>query len=620
MDVELVEIRDFLSRHHPFDELPGPVLDALPPRLVARYFRRGTDIVRRGEENHHLYILRSGAVDIVDETGHLVERSSVGVSFGTSSVLTGNPSMFTITATEDSLCLLMPADLFHHLVQTQPVFARHFMQQQTGRLRSAVAAVKAHDSGSALMRTRVRDIVRVAPITADPDATVREAATIMDDRGVSALLITRDDRLIGIVTDRDLRRVVARSLDEEAPVASLMTSDPTTISPDKLAFDVLVQLTQNRFHHLPVVDDGRLVGMITAGDIMRLEQANPTFLVGDIARQTSLAGVQRSLRDLGHVVSMAVGQDASADDVARMVTAIGDAVVRKLIELAQADLGPAPVPWCWVALGSQARYELGLQSDQDNAIIIADTYVPEQHAAWFEQLSTRVVNGLEACGYERCPGDMMASNPQWRVPLAQWGAYFRAWINEPEPDALLNAQTFFDMRPVHGDATLYDRLHAAVAAWAPRSARFLAYLAKQAQRFTPPLGFFRDFVLEGEGEHKDTLDLKAGGIAPVVQMARIFCLSSGASETNTIARLKVAGERGALSPENATNLADAFEFITYVRLRHQVRQLRQGITPDNRVPPAGLSSFEKRHLRDAFQIIRKMQGALAYVHRTDLTV
>ncbi len=618
MDVELAEVRDFLAKHHPFDELPRSVLNELPSRLVTRYYRRGTPLVAHGEANEFLFILRSGAVDIVDAHGHLHDRADPGQSFGLSSVMTGGASAFTLTATEDTLCLLMPAAIFHHLIQTQPTFARHYMEQQATRIREAVEQVTADDSGSALMRTTVRDIIRFAPITTTPDATVRQAAQVMDDKRVSALLVTRDEELVGILTDRDLRRVVARALDADAAVSTIMTANPSTISPDKLAFDVLVELTQNRFHHIPVVEDGKVIGMITAGDIMRLEQANPTFLVGDITRQTTLEGIVASVKRLGNVVEIGVSQDATADDIARVVTAIGDAVVRRLIELAVEEFGPAPVPWCWVALGSQARYELGLQSDQDSAIIVSDAMQPE-HADWFASVANRVVDGLEACGYPRCPGDMMASNPAWRVPLAQWGQYFRHWINEPEPDALLNAQTFFDMRPVYGQTALYDTLHAAVAQWAPRSARFLAYLAKQAQRFTPPIGFFRDFVLEGEGEHKDTLDLKAGGIAPVVQMARIFALSNASGETNTVARLKAAGRAGAISEDNAANLADAFEFINHVRVRHQVRQVKAGRTPDNHVAPATLSSFEKRHLRDAFGIIRKMQQALAYVHRTDVT-
>ena len=224
-----------------------------------------------------------------------------------------------------------------------------------------------------------------------------------------------------------------------------------------------------------------------------------------------------------------------------------------------------------------------------------------------------------ACGYPRCPGDMMASNPAWRLTLTDWGAQFARWINSPDPEALLNTQTFFDMRPVYGDNALHARLAASVAAAAPRSARFLQQLATQAQAWRVPLGFFRDFTLTDSGEHRNTLDLKAGGIAAVVQMGRLFALSRGLTTVNTAARLREASAAGALSAQNAEDLVDAYDFILQVRLTHQARQLRAGAAPDSHVNPAELTSFEKRHLRDAFEIIRRMQGALGHVYQTQFT-
>ena len=190
-------------------------------------------------------------------------------------------------------------------------------------------------------------------------------------------------------------------------------------------------------------------------------------------------------------------------------------------------------------------------------------------------------------------------------------------MNAPEPEALLNAQTFFDMRPVHGDRTLYERLQTSVIARAPQATRFLAYLAKQAQRFEPPLGLFRDFVTSDETGGK--IDLKSGGIAPIVQIARLAALSKGGAQLNTIDRLRAASSTNALSEEKAADLTDAFEFISYVRLQHQVKQMKKGQQADNLIDPASLSSFERRHLKEAFAIIRKTQGTLAYLYRTDVT-
>ncbi len=619
MDIELAEIQQFLAKYPPFDLLPTPTLSQLPHQLTARYYKRGSTLVTAGGSNDHMFILRSGAVDILDPHGALVERSEPGTCFGMSSVISGGPSTYTMVAREDSLTYRMSAEVFHELIRTQPSSAHFFMTKQAGRIRSAVEAVHVADSGGAILKTRVSDIVQRGPIMTAATASIRDAALTMSEKGVSALLVMQDDELIGILTDRDLRsKVVAVGRDTSGPVSAIMTPEPHTIDASARAFEVLLDMTQRNVHHLPVLRDGQVVGVVTAGDLMRLEQANPIYLVGDIAKQTDLEGLQRCAIRLPSIVETYAARDASADDIGRVVTAVGDAFTRKLLNFAEATLGAPPVRYCWVALGSQGRLEQGLQSDQDNALILDDSVQPE-HLSYFADLARHVVGGLEACGYPLCPGDMMASNPQWRQPLQTWGHYFGGWMNEPEPDALLYAQTFFDMRPVHGDNSLFTRLQNSVVSRAPESTRFLTHLAKQCQAWQTPIGFFRDFVLETEGEHKNTLDLKAGGIVAVIQMARLFALSNGLTQVNTRARIQAAASAQALSQENANNLADAFELINYVRLRHQIRQLKSGQTPDSRLAPSDLTAFEKRHLRDAFGIIRKMQSAVGYLHQIQYT-
>lgn len=619
MSVELDEVRDFLSAHHPFSELTTDALDALPRALTARYYRRGSTLVTAGSPNASMFIVRAGGIDLIDAHGALVERDGEGACIGLSSVMSGGPSAYTMVAVEDTLAWLLPAETFHHLLNTQPPFASFFMRRQAGRIRSAVQAVQAADAGGAILRTRVSDIAKRAPITIAPGATIREAAIAMSDARVSAILVADGGRLTGILTDRDLRRVVASALDPQAPVETLMTTNPTTVSGDAMAFEVLMGMTQQRIHHLPVVDDeGHAVGMVTAGDLMRLEQTNPVYLVGDLAKQETVADVAAAARRLPDVVATLVEQGMASDDVQRVMTAVGDAVVRRLLNLAERDLGPAPVHYCWVSLGSQARLEQGFGSDQDSALLLDDA-ATDADLAYFDALASRVVAGLEASGYPRCPGDMMAANPRWRQRITDWSVDFAQWINTPDPEALLNTQTFFDMRPLYGDNALYEALSAAVAAAAPQSARFLQQLAAQAQAWKVPLGFFRDFAVSDSGDHRNTFDLKAGGIAALVQMGRLMALARGVRAVNTEARFRAAAAAGGLTSENAENLTEAFRFISAVRLEHQVRQIRAGQAPDNHVNPAELSDLEKRQLRDAFEIVRKMQGALGYVYQTQLT-
>ncbi|HRW18733.1 MAG TPA: putative nucleotidyltransferase substrate binding domain-containing protein [Dermatophilaceae bacterium] len=617
-DVELTEIRDFLAQHHPFDDLPEPLLDRLPGQLRVEYFRRGSTIITLGRESRSLYVIRSGAVELRDERDGFLDRCEVGTSFGSLALVQGGPASFSATAIEDSLCLVVPAEVFHQLTAAHPTFAAFFDLQRTSRMRGAVASLQISASGGAILKTKVTDLVGRAPITAPTTASIREAALTMSQGGVSSLLLLdADGGLAGIVTDRDLRnRVIAEGRSYEDSVATIMTPDPVTATTECLAFELLMEMTSRNIHHLPVLHHGEPIGIVTTTDLMRLEQSNPVYLVGDITKAPDVATIAQVSSRLAGVVEALVSQDASADDIGRVVTAVGDAVERRLLGLAEERLGPPPVPYCWVALGSRARQEQALAADQDNAIVIDNSVDPAdpEHAAYFTALAEQVCADLVTCGYKLCPGDIMATNPRWRAPLAQWKIEFTRWITEPVPDAVLRASIFFDMRPVYGDPRLFHKLRKHILKLTPDAKRFLAHLAKRATENEPPVGFFRGFVLEKAGEHKDTLDIKRGGIGSVVEIARVYALAAGSRAINTQARIAAAVDRGALSAERGQDLRDAFEFISYVRLRHQAAQVRAGLPTDNHVSPDDLSSFEKRHLREAFGIVRSAQSALGHRH------
>ncbi|MFK5635035.1 MULTISPECIES: DUF294 nucleotidyltransferase-like domain-containing protein [unclassified Ornithinimicrobium] len=609
MDVELAEVRDFLAEHPPFDVLPPEVLAGLPARCSLRYARRGSTVLRAGQLNDRLFVVRSGAVDISDD-GQLVDRVGAGGSFGMSALIERAPTRYDVTAREDTLLLTLPREDFDELVERHPAVAVHFAAAHHGRIRTALSQLQQARRGSAVFRTSVRDLPRVAPVVAGPDVTITEAAQIMAREAVSCLLLMEQGRLVGIITDRDLRRrVLAVGLSPERPVREVMTPDPVTVSSRALALEVMLEMTGRNIHHLPVVDEaGAVVGLVTTTDLVRLERSNPVYLVTDLARQQDPDGVIALSRRIPRVVDQLVGEDASAEDIGRVATALTDAVTVRLLELAEADLGPAPGGYAWATLGSAAREELAMGGDQDHALVLADDADPQD--PWWAALAERVTEGLEAVGMRRCDGDVMATNPQWRMTASQWRSRFARWTHEPHPDAVLQAAIFYDMRALHGEVSLVERLREEVVPMGGRSELLLAHLTGQAARMRPPIGFFRGFVLEDAGEHRDTLDIKRG-IAAIVQLARVHALRAGSLALPTTARLTAAHARGMIGAETATDLTDALELMSYLRLRHQVKQVRDGLTPDNRIDPHRLGSLERRHLRDAFQIVRSAQHGLS---------
>jgi CBS domain-containing protein len=288
---------------------------------------------------------------------------------------------------------------------------------------------------------------------------------------------------------------------------------------------------------------------------------------------------------------------------------VGYATTRRLLAMAEDKLGPPPVPYLWLACGSQGRQEQTGVSDQDNCLIIDDAMQPGDDA-YFKALAKFVSDGLDACGYFYCPGDMMATADRWRQPLAVWRGYFDRWIATPNPEAQMLASVMFDLRPIGGDFGLFAELQEATLKKAAANSIFVGHMIANSLKHTPPLGLFRGFATVRSGEHKNTIDLKHNGVVPIVDLGRIYALQGQLTVANTRARLEGAIEAGKLSTTGGRDLLDAYDLIAEIRLEHQAAQIRRGEKPGNFMAPTDLSDFERSHLRDAFVVVKTMQSAV----------
>jgi len=610
MEIELIEIRDFLAKHHPFDVLPRDVLDHLPKALSVRYLRRGTPFPPADADGRYVYVVRQGAVELRDAEGALAAKLSEG-DVSAQDCGEGLEATLRGATVEDTLLYLLPCDRFAALRADYPEFRHHFDATVAERLRAAVSALQQtkHRRASS-MSTEAGALVTRPPVVAAPDLSIRAAAELMTRERISSLLVLEDEKLVGIVTDRDLRsRVVAAGISGDQPVASVMTSGVHTVTSAAPSFQALVTMTRFNVHHLPVLGDGRVVGMLTVSDLIRHDSANAVYLVGEVHKAASAEALAQISRKLPELQVQLTLSGATARQVGEAISAVTDAITARLLLLAEARLGAPRTPYAWVAGGSQARREQTSHSDQDNALILGDEAGPEDDA-YFEALARFVNDGLNACGFIYCPGEVMASNPKWRQPAHQWRQYFDHWIRVPEPMALMLSSVFFDLRVVHGDADLLTRLQKENLQQSRDNSIFLAHMAANTLSRRPPLGFFRHFVLVSGGEHDKTLDLKLRGVVPVVDLARVYALAEGVDAVNTIARLHATAGTPALTSDSARNLEHALEFIGTLRLRHQVRQLRAGQPADNFVSPGELSALERSQLKDAFAIVADMQKIL----------
>jgi CBS domain-containing protein len=306
-----------------------------------------------------------------------------------------------------------------------------------------------------------------------------------------------------------------------------------------------------------------------------------------------------------------------AQQVSRILTAISDAITVRLIQLAEEKLGPAPAPWCWLGFGSQARSEQLIGADQDNGILIDDS-VPADRLDWYRALATQVCDGLDSCGYVYCPGGIMATTDDWRQPLANWQRTVRRWAMTPTPDAVMRVSIFFDIRCIYGDSRLAARLQQTMLEQASGNSIFLAALAANALDSRPPLGIFRRFVVDRDGEHRDSLDLKKRGVLPVTEIVRLHALAHKLTAVNTSERLELLAKNKHMTIVDSRNLADALNFIQQVRIRHQCEQILRGEKPGNFLNPRDLPKMAKEQLRDAFTIIDEAQSAVRQTYRAGM--
>ncbi|MCW8916994.1 MAG: DUF294 nucleotidyltransferase-like domain-containing protein [Magnetovibrio sp.] len=621
MDIELIEIRDFLVQHHPFDLLPDEAIERLLSHIESSYSRRDQVILEVGQPCEHLYIVRTGSVETRSpDDDQILARLSTGECFGVHAML--NPDKKVVnraTALEDSLFYMLPAELFENLRRTYKQFAYFFAPLGADRLRDAHAHGAGADSTDqiGLISSKAEDLVKRAPVVVESGASVRSAAQVMREANISSVIVCDNKRLAGILTERDLRnRVVADALPVDTPVDEIMTPNPITLDAQALAIDALMMMTQNNIRHLPITrEDGQVVGVITNSSLVQQQSTSAVYMVGDIHKRDTFEGIAQVVQRIPQLLSTLVEGGASAHTVGHVISSIADAATTRLLKLGEDKFGPPPVPYLFCVSGSQARHEQTSVGDQDNCMVIDDAYDEVQHGEYFKQLANYVNDGLNACHYIYCPGDIMARTDEWRQPVSKWKEYFTKWIELPEPKALMLSSIFFDLRGVWGDMNLLEPLQEIITEKAPKNRLFIGHMVGNALTHTPPLGFFKNFVLIHDGEHNDTFDMKHSGVVPIVDIARIVALEGGIIAANTFDRLK-AGEGKVLSSSGRRDLLDAYEFIATTRLQHQVKQILRGEAPDNFMKPEELSHFERNHLRDAFSVIKTIQGALANAHPT----
>lgn len=628
-DVHAVDpnaVIEFLRTTLPFNELDEQTLKTVAENCTIDFFPRGTLVfVQDITEVTQFHLIHRGGVKVylTDAEGNvsLKDFRGEGGYFGALGLIRGSKANLNVETVEDTFCYLIERDTFLNLVRNNPRVAQYYLkrfsEEVVGTAYSELRAHKPHtrpEEAFYLFSVEVQDVIKRTLSVIAGDATIQESAAQMAELKIGSLLVRdQSEEIIGIITDKDLRsKVVAMGLDYRAPVSEIMSSPVHRISAHAVCFDALLLMMNKQVHHLAVERKNEIVGVVTAHDIMVHQGTSPLYLFREINVQRKIEGLYSLSEKVPRIVRTLIEEGAKANNITRMISVINDHILDRMLFLLHEEMGPTPQPFCWLMMGSEGRKEQTFKTDQDNALLyetpMEDWERIKAAKLYFRRFGNRAIQHLEACGYPLCKGEMMASNPKWRKPYAVWQAYFNRWMNSPTPKEVMHASIFFDFRSGYGTKELGERLRTHLCVTAPQKGLFLMHLAKDCLQIKPPLSFFRNFIVEKDGEHKNQLDMKKRGIVPFVDFARLFALKHGVRETNTLARLKALEDGGYIQRDLISETTEAYEFQMQLRLVHQMRMIEAGKQPNNYIDPADLSDLEKQTLKEAFAVEGRLQA------------
>ena len=608
----------FLRRYPPFDKLEPDALEFMVARLALGYYPKGAVILAPDQtEPAYFHIIQRGVVHVTPGDNDLGSRGVLalgpGECFSVGALLEKRPVTSRYVAAADTFCYQLAADdfseLIHRSTRAQEFATRYLaslLYESRQMLKSQFASMATEEQS---INRSLRSLIGRTPVSCSLDTTIGAALRAMHEAKIGSMIIaTPGGEPLGIFTRHDvLDRVVLSRASLERPIATVMTAAPHTIPAEASAHDAALAMAHYGIRHLPVVDGGRLIGVVTERDLFALQRVSMREIRRTIARSDGVPALADTARDIRRLASHMLRQGISAEQLTQIISTLNDALARRLIKQEQERHGIPELNWCWLAFGSEGRYEQTLSTDQDNGLIFADTQDVTEDAMRERLLpfAQSVNRALDACGFPLCKGEIMAGNPRWCLSLREWRERFAGWIRDPDPEALLRAAIFFDFRPLYGREQLADTLREHLFQLTRDDNRYLRALAEAALKSGPPLGLLRDFVVEEEGEHRGTINLKLSGARLFVDAARVFSLAASVPATGTAQRLRLGGGRLGMPAAEIDAIIEAFYFIQLLRLRAS----DSGAL--NRVHPDALNEVDRRILKECFRQARKLQTRLA---------
>lgn len=604
--------------------MEADALQFLCANLSLCYYPKDTVILDpgKGRVPAAFHIIQRGTVQYLpfnvahSDDAHPVNMGP-GECFSVSALLENRPVMAPYVASADTFCYELPGELFHELLNRSPVFREFTTEFLASMLRESRRLIKQNYNTAAgeqqAMSRTLRSLVARPPVTCSPETPIGDVLRTMQGRKIGSMLVVEaSGQPAGIFTRHDvLDRVALSHCDLTRPVRDVMTPNPLTLPAEANAYEAAMLIADRGIRHIPVCDDGRLIGVVTERDLFALQRVSVRGINRGIADAVTLDDLRRAAADIRRLARTMLGQGVSAEHLTLIISTLNDALVRQILALEASRFDLAGLRWAWLAFGSEGRFEQTISTDQDNGLIFeAGTDCTEDARSRLLPFAQAVNRALDSCGFPLCKGNIMAGNQDWCLSAGEWRSRFERWIANTDPQALLHAVIFFDLRAVHGEESLAKDLRGHLAELARGNQRFQRQLAQYALETKPPLGLISDFVTEDSADGGGTLDMKKSGARLFTDAARVLALASGVVHTNTVQRLRQSGAALKLPAAEVDAFAEAFYFLQTLRLHGQVSGDLHGRDP-NRIRPDQLNEVDRRILKESLRQVRKLQSRLA---------
>lgn len=623
---------DFLQSTSPFDLLPGDTLLSLSTHINIKEILADSIIYQQNQSSlQELSIIASGEVEkyFEDELGRKTNRETfrAGDTFGSMSLMLNNQKAIrTVRSLTPTTLFQIPKAEFERLLRHNEAFLEYFSSEFGRRmLRSGYADMltpkpdpaTSFQKADLAFSLTIRELCDPQVHTATPYNTIQEVARSMAYFKRNYTVIMDGDDPVGMVTDYDLReKVVAEGRPTEWKVATIMSKQLHTIGPDVKAYEAILKMFQHKIHHLIVIGENDFFAVVELDRLLHGQGTSPFMFLHQIGQAAGTEELKKRWEKVPAIIQDLQERGAKPQMVNQIVSSISDAIANNIIERSIRVLGPPPVRFVFMALGSEGRREQTLSTDQDNALIYDDVEPARREMVrdYFLQLGTHVSEELNSIGFEFCPGGLMASNPKWNHSLSHWKDRYTSWVNDPTPENVMVGATFFDCRAIYGSSELWDHLRAHVLDMFDHDGYgFLTQLSKAALVNRPPLTFFRNLLFEKTEDKKNVLNLKRA-MQVISDFARINALHHRIETANTGERLFELRKKEILMNDEYLELEQAFFYLMNLRLRHQAMQMTHHQQPDNYLSSTEITQIEKVTLRQIMRLLESYQKRLSIVY------